>query len=114
MGKILCCPDSKIEINAGRSITKLKVTNMSDRPIQVGSHYHFIETNPQLLFDRGLSYGKRLDIPSGTAVRFEPGDFKTVNLVDIGGKKIIRGGNSICDGPVDFTKIDSIMRKLKR
>ena len=87
-------------INQGRAAITLEVTNTADRPIQVGSHYHFIETNPFLRFDRLASYGFRLNIAAGTAVRFEPGEAKTVALVEIGGKKVIRGGNGICDGPV--------------
>ncbi|KAF8755001.1 Urease alpha-subunit, N-terminal domain [Rhizoctonia solani] len=84
-----------IVINQGRDRIRLKVTNKGDRPIQVGSHYHFIETNAALDFDRGKAYGKRLDIPAGTAVRFEPGDPKYVNLVSIGGAQVIRGGNNL-------------------
>ncbi len=89
-----------VELNAGRDTATLAVTNLGDRPIQVGSHYHFIETNPQLRFDRGLAYGKRLDIPAGTAVRFEPGETKTVKLVEIAGDKVIRGGNNLASGKV--------------
>jgi len=66
----------------------------------VGSHYHFVETNPQLSFDRGQAYGKRLDIPAGTAVRFEPGETKSVVLVEIAGNRVIRGGNNLADGAV--------------
>jgi urease subunit gamma/beta len=90
----------EISLNAGRPSIQLHVTNLGDRPIQVGSHYHFIETNASLKFDRAAAYGKRLDIPAGTAARFEPGDTKTVNLVDIAGHKVIRGGNNLADGPV--------------
>src|SRR5579859_3003088 len=92
--------EGEIELNAGRETISLSVTNLGDRPIQVGSHYHFIETNGSLRFDRGKAYGKRLDIPAGTAVRFEPGETKTVRLVAIAGKKVIRGGNNLADGPV--------------
>src|SRR5678816_4422326 len=92
--------DGDIELNAGRETISLAVTNLGDRPIQVGSHYHFIETNAALRFDRAKAYGKRLDIPAGTAVRFEPGETKTVKLVEIAGKKVIRGGNSLASGPV--------------
>jgi len=92
--------DEHLILNAGREAQALSVTNLGDRPIQVGSHYHFIETNAQLEFDRGKAYGKRLDIPAGTAVRFEPGDTKTVNLVEIAGRRVIRGGNNLADGPV--------------
>ena len=92
--------DGGIELNAGRETISLPVTNLGDRPVQVGSHYHFIETNASLEFDRGLAYGKRLDIPAGTAVRFEPGETKTVRLVEIAGHRVIRGGNNLADGPV--------------
>lgn len=95
--------DGEIELNAGRATATLAVTNLGDRPVQVGSHYHFIETNAALRFDRAQAYGKRLDIPAGTAVRFEPGETKTVRLVEIAGKKIIRGGNNLADGPVSST-----------
>jgi urease subunit gamma/beta len=75
-------PAGELELNAGRAVTELAVTNRGDRPIQVGSHYPFAETNRVLDFDRGRAAGKRLDIPAGTAVRFEPGDTKTVRLVE--------------------------------
>jgi urease subunit gamma/beta len=90
----------ELELNAGRATAQLAVTNLGDRPVQVGSHYHFVETNASLKFDRKLAYGKRLDIPAGTAVRFEPGETKTVTLVQIAGTKTIRGGNNLADGPV--------------
>jgi urease subunit gamma/beta len=92
--------DGVLELNAGRETVELKVTNKGDRPVQVGSHYHFVETNKQLTFDRVKSYGMRLDIPAGTAVRFEPGETKTVKLVSIAGNKVIRGGNYLANGPV--------------
>ena len=92
--------DDSLLLNAGRETVSLAVTNLGDRPIQVGSHYHFIETNSQLEFDRAAAYGKRLDIPAGTAVRFEPGDTKTVTLVEIAGHRVIRGGNNLADGLV--------------
>jgi len=87
-------------LNDDRVAIDLAVTNIGDRPIQVGSHYHFVETNPSLTFDRAVAYGKRLDIPAGTAVRFEPGETKTVKLVDIAGNKVIAGGNNYASGPV--------------
>ena len=90
----------EIELNAGRAAVSLKVVNHGDRPVQVGSHYHFIETNRDLSFDRAQTYGLRLDIPAGTAVRFEPGEAKTVRLVPIAGRRVIRGGNSLAAGPV--------------
>ncbi|KAG6836900.1 Urease [Arthromyces matolae] len=101
-----------VVINRGRERIKLRVTNNGDRPIQVGSHYHFIETNAALSFDRGLAYGKRLDIPAGTAVRFEPGDVKTVTLCAIAGAKIITGGNNMASGLVEFGRIDGIVNEL--
>jgi urease subunit gamma/beta len=92
--------DGEIELNAGRSTVAIEVANKGDRPIQVGSHYHFIETNRALAFDRKRAYGFRLDIPAGTAVRFEPGETKTVTLVAIAGARVIRGGNAWASGPV--------------
>jgi len=79
---------------------------------QIGSHYHFIETNSALSFDRGKAYGKRLDIPAGTAVRFEPGDVRSVTLCSIAGAKIISGGNSLASGVVDHRRTDDIVRNL--
>jgi urease subunit gamma/beta len=84
--------DGDILINAGRTPLHLKVTNTGDRPIQVGSHYHFAQTNRALEFDRAAAAGRRLDIPAGTAVRFEPGESKTVPLVEIAGNRVVRGG----------------------
>jgi urease len=87
---------SPLLINAGRRAVKLTVTNTCDRPIQVGSHYHFIETNAALVFDRSRSFGMRLNVPAGSAVRFEPGERKAVVLVSIGGRRVITGGNALC------------------
>ncbi len=87
-----------IEINAGRPTVKIPVKNTGDRPIQVGSHFHFFETNRALEFDRKKSFGMRLNIPSGTSVRFEPGDEKTVELVQLGGKRVVMGQNSLING----------------
>ena len=98
-GELLVAP-GEIELNAGRPVTILAVTNTADRPIQVGSHFHFGETNRSLAFDRPAAFGKRLDIPAGTAVRFEPGESKTVPLVPIAGAAVVRGGNNLGDGPV--------------
>ena len=99
-GEIITAP-GEIELNKGRKTITLDIANAGDRPIQVGSHYHFIETNASLKFDRGQAYGKRLDIPAGAAVRFEPGETKTVTLVEIAGNKVIRGGNNLANGPVN-------------
>ena len=90
----------EITLNDGRETVTLTVANTGDRPIQVGSHYHFIETNRALVFDRPAAYGHRLDIPAGTAVRFEPGESRTVRLVPIAGDRIVRGGNAWASGPV--------------
>jgi urease subunit gamma/beta len=86
-----------ILINEGREAIQIKVTNRGDRPIQVGSHYHFSETNRALAFDRAAAQGRRLDIPAGTAVRFEPGETKTISLVEIAGRRIVRGGNRFAE-----------------
>jgi urease subunit gamma/beta len=106
--------EGEIELNAGRATVGLPVTNLGDRPIQVGSHYHFIETNAALKFDRGLAYGKRLDIPAGTAVRFEPGETKTVKLVEIAGKKIIRGGNNLASGKVSAAGKKAALKRVQQ
>jgi urease subunit gamma/beta len=92
--------DGSLVLNEGRRTVTIEVSNRGDRPIQVGSHYHFVETNRALSFDRGAAYGMRLDIPAGTAVRFEPGETKTVTLVAIDGARVIRGGNAWASGPV--------------
>ena len=84
-------PDGEIELNAGRKTATLSVTNTGDRPIQVGSHYHFFETNPALKLDRKKARGMRLDIAAGTAVRFEPGQTRDVTLVALAGKRTIYG-----------------------
>jgi urease subunit gamma/beta len=92
--------DGEVMLNEGRDTVRLAVTNTGDRPIQVGSHYHFVETNRALVFDRAAGYGMRLDIPAGTAVRFEPGDTKTVGLVAIAGARVVHGGNALAAGTV--------------
>ena len=84
--------EADVVINEGRAAVQVKVTNRGDRPIQVGSHYHFAQTNRALDFDRTTAAGRRLDIPAGTAVRFEPGESKTVALVEISGNRVVRGG----------------------
>ena len=97
-------PDGAITLNEGRDAVSLTVANTGDRPIQVGSHYHFFETNRALAFDRRAAYGRRLDIPAGTAVRFEPGESKTATLVPIAGARVVRGGNAWASGPVDESR----------
>jgi urease subunit gamma/beta len=97
--------DSPIMINAGKPAVELNVTNTGDRPVQVGSHFHFFEVNKALDFDRATAFGMRLDIPSGTAVRFEPGDSQTVKLVKIGGGRVGLGLNSLTNGSMDDPKV---------
>ena len=105
--------EGAVELNAGREAIQIDVTNTGDRPVQVGSHYHFIETNASLHFDRAAAYGKRLDIPAGTAVRFEPGETKTIDLVDIAGERVIRGGNNLADGKVSDAGRDAAMQRVR-
>ena len=93
--------DGDLELNAGRRVTRLTVANTGDRPIQVGSHYHFFETNPALRFDRALARGCRLDIPAGTAVRFEPGQEREVELVDYAGSREVYGFRAAIMGPLE-------------
>jgi urease beta subunit len=90
-----------IELNAGRPTVSLKVTNTGDRPVQVGSHFHFFEVNRALVFDRNKAYGMRLDLPAGTAVRFEPGDIKEVRLIPFAGKRVVYGFNQMVMGALD-------------
>jgi len=91
----------EIELNLGRPVLTVEVANTGDRPIQVGSHYHFFETNPALQFDRAPTRGQRLDIPAGTAVRFEPGQSRTVNLVPYAGARAVYGFRGEVMGPLD-------------
>jgi urease beta subunit len=92
--------EGEIEANAGRRTVALTVANTGDRPIQVGSHFHFFEANKALRFDRAQAFGMRLNIPAGTAVRFEPGDEKSVTLVELGGAREVYGLNSLTEGAV--------------
>ena len=94
----------EVVLNEGRPSISVAVTNLGDRPIQVGSHYHFFETNRALSFDRGRAYGMRLDVPAGNAVRFEPGERKSVQLVPLAGAKVARGGNALADGPIEESR----------
>ncbi len=99
-GEVIAQPGD-IEINAGRPRQTLEVANTGDRPIQVGSHYHFYETNPALTFEREATRGWRLDIPAGTAVRFEPGQTRSVTLVPYAGDRRVYGFNGAVMGPLD-------------
>jgi urease beta subunit len=91
----------EIEANAGRRVAKTLAMNTGDRPIQVGSHYHFFEVNVALVFDRPTAYGMRLNIPAGTSVRFEPGESKQIALVEFGGARRVLGHNGLVAGPLD-------------
>ena len=88
-------------LNENRPTTTVTVSNTGDRPVQVGSHFHFFETNKALRFDREIAYGMRLDIPAGTSVRFEPGDEREVDLVAIGGRRVVVGLNGLTEGSLD-------------
>ena len=94
-------PAGEIELNAGRPIVTVEVANTGDRPIQVGSHYHFFETNPALEFDRAKARGCRLDIPAGTAVRFEPGQSRSVTLVAYAGLRVVHGFRGAIGGKLE-------------
>jgi urease subunit beta len=98
---ILDHPSSTIEANSGRATVRLLVSHSGDRPIQVGSHFHFFEVNRALIFDRAAAFGMRLNIPAGTAIRFEPGEEKEVNLVAFAGARIVRGHNGLVSGALD-------------
>jgi urease beta subunit len=98
----------EIEVNPGRRTIEVRVVNTGDRPIQVGSHFHFFEVNKALRFSRGSAFGMRLNIPAGTAVRFEPGDDRVVTLVEIAGQRIVRGLNSLTEGAADASRRDEL------
>ena len=97
--------EGKVLMNEGFEAISLRVVNKGDRPVQVGSHYHFYEVNVGLEFDREAAYGMRLDIPSGTAVRFEPGDDKEVQLIQMSGNRNVYGLNDKVNGNLDYQKI---------
>tara|TARA_B100000674_G_C37582037_1_gene796798 strand:- start:20 stop:712 length:693 start_codon:yes stop_codon:yes gene_type:complete len=106
--------EGEIEINKDRKKLTLIAKNTGDRPIQIGSHYHFFETNKELEFDREKSFGFRLDIPAGTAVRFEPGEEKKINLTEFGGEKTIFGLNDLTNGNLEDEKIKKTALKLAK
>ena len=93
--------DGDIELNSGKDVISISVSNSGDRPIQVGSHYHFFETNKALFFTRDITLGMRLDIPAGTAIRFEPGDTTEIKLVPYSGYRNAFGFNALINGPLD-------------
>ena len=93
--------DGEIELNSDKNVKTINVSNSGDRPVQVGSHYHFFETNKALIFEREITLGMRLDIPAGTAIRFEPGDTTEVKLVSYSGYRNVFGFNALINGPLD-------------
>ena len=99
-GELLPEP-GELELNAGRPVTTVSVSNSGDRPVQVGSHFHFAEANAALQFDRAAARGQRLDIPAGTAIRFEPGDSRDVNLIPFAGARRVIGFNGQINGPLN-------------
>lgn len=92
--------DGDVELNAGREPARLRVSNGGDRPIQVGSHTHFFEVNQALQFDREKAYGRRLDVPAGTSLRFEPGESRDVSLIPLAGRRRAYGMNALVNGPL--------------
>ncbi len=94
-------PEGELEGNAGARTVELEVANTSDRAIQVTSHFHFFEVNRALRFDREAAFGMRLDVPAGMAVRFEPGETRTVRLREVGGRRVVRGFNDLVNGSID-------------
>ena len=109
-GEILC-REGKIILNEGRQTVKITVANAGDRPIQVGSHYHFFEVNKLLEFDRAAAYGMHLNIPSGTSVRFEPGEEKEVYLVSLGGNQRVFGLNALTSGQATESTLKEALSK---
>ena len=114
-GEIIAA-DGTIELNAGRRRATLKVTNTGDRPVQVGSHFHFFEANAALEFDRAAAFGMRLDVPAGASARFEPGEAKAVTLVELGGDGVVSGLNNLTNGLVssDAVKAAALARARSR
>ena len=109
----LLVADGEIELNEGRDTVELTVVNTGDRPVQVGSHFHFFEVNRALRFDRRAAFGTHLDIPAGTAVRFEPGSEHDVTLVSLGGSRAVYGLNEMTDGPLDGQPGDDLVTRLR-
>ncbi|MDR3352314.1 MAG: urease subunit beta [Zoogloeaceae bacterium] len=105
--------NQNITLNEGLRQKEVTATNRGDRPIQIGSHFHFFEANRFLAFDRAAAYGYRLDIPSGSAVRFEPGETRAVRLVEIAGKKRVLGLNGLTDGEINTTNLKAALEKAR-
>jgi urease subunit gamma/beta len=104
--------DEDVVLNEGRKTARITVTNSGDRPVQVGSHFHFFEVNPELVFDRARAFGMRLDIPAGTAVRFEPGDEHEADLVALGGTRRVHGLNHLTDGDTTQDRLADAMERM--
>jgi urease beta subunit len=104
--------NARITLNAGLPTKTITATNRGDRPIQVGSHFHFFEVNRSLSFERAAAWGYRLDIPSGSAVRFEPNETKTVQLVEIAGNRRVRGLNNLTDGEINAAALKTALQKV--
>lgn len=100
-GELIPAKASDLELNPGLAVKSITVSNTGDRPVQVGSHFHFFEVNESLAFDRSAARGFRLNIPAGTAVRFEPGDTRSVDLVALAGSRVVHGLNGKVDGALD-------------
>ena len=113
LGGYVCSP-APITFDANRPVTTLKVRNAGDRPVQIGSHFHFFEVNPALEFDRAAAFGLHLNIPSSTATRFEPGDEREVQLVPYGGKRAVYGFNNLVDGPTADENAATVKSKAVR
>ena len=106
--------EGEITLNPGREATSVAVSNTGDRPVQVGSHFHFFEVNRALRFDRERAYGRRLAIPAGTSVRFEPGDERTVELIPFGGRRVVRGMNGLVEGSLDEPEVrEAALRRAR-
>lgn len=112
VGEIIAL-DREITLNEGKRTVIITVTNIGDRPIQVGSHYHFFEVNKLLKFNREKAYGYRLNIPSGTSVRFEPGEEKEVQLVELSGKRVVYGLNDLTCGNLDEIGLEKAMENAQ-
>lgn len=106
--------DGDIQANEGKATVSVRVTNTGDRPVQVGSHTHFFEVNKALSFQRSTAYGFHLNIPAGTSIRFEPGDFRDVELTEYGGYKIVFGFSGLVNGPLSAMKDEALDRARKR
>jgi urease beta subunit len=102
---------ASIEINPGLPVTTIRVTNDSEYPIHLTAHFHVFEANPMLRFDRCRAFGMRPDVPSGGAVRFEAGETKSIRLVPIGGKRVVRGFAGLVDGPLDAADVEALLRR---